>query len=310
MKQVLPKMEHIRGEKNLTYKKAEQLGAGGAIDDTDLEGPFQFQPPAQSPPAATLKKTPTTKVLTARGAELILAMAGQDALQFSGVSPVHSEPKVPMAGNQDAFELTGSLKRTPQIAMAGNQDALQLRSADRYDRDFQPPAQSPPETAFQKSDYRYDRDFQPPAPSPPEAALQKNDYRYDRDFQPPAPSPPETAFPKSDYRYNRQETTQTGRLFEDGELGKSAERHGHARRRRDRSPQLQGLHRSDIPLVSNFGSPGDRTPSAVERLWGFLHDQGQLLRTKGTFRLTTHSAGYLADPRLISTTFEGLRSKN
>ena len=64
------------------------------------------------------------------------------------------------------------------------------------------------------------------------------------------------------------------------EIGKSANRHGHARRRKDRSPQLQGLHRADIPLVSNFGSPGDRTPSAVERLWGFLHDQGQLLRTK------------------------------
>ena len=74
----------------------------------------------------TMKKTPTTKVLTASGAELILAVAGQDALQSSGVSPVHSEPQVPMAGNQDAFELTGSLKRTPPIAMAGNQDALQL----------------------------------------------------------------------------------------------------------------------------------------------------------------------------------------
>ncbi len=32
-----------------------------------------------------------------------------------------------MAGNQDAFELTDSPKRTPQVAMAGNKDALQLR---------------------------------------------------------------------------------------------------------------------------------------------------------------------------------------
>ena len=87
-----------------------------------------------------------------------------------------SEPQVPIAGNQDAFELTGSLKRPPPVAMTGNPT------------DFKPPAQRPPETAFPKSDYRYDRDFQPPAPSPPEAALKKGDYRY-----------------------NRQETTQTGR---------------------------------------------------------------------------------------------------
>ena len=181
-----------------------------------------------------------------------------------------------MAGNQDAFELTGSLKRPPPVAMAGNP------------RDFKPPAQRPPATTLPKGDYRYNREeatnapfqFKPPAPSPPETAFPKSDYRYDRDFQPPAPSPPEAALQKGDHRYNRQETTQTRRLFEDGELGKSARRHGHARRRRDRSPQLQGLHRADIPLVSNFGSPGDRTPSAFERLSGFLHDQGQLLRTK------------------------------
>ena len=34
----------------------------------------------------TMKKTPTTKVLAAGRAELILAMAGQDALQLSGDS--------------------------------------------------------------------------------------------------------------------------------------------------------------------------------------------------------------------------------
>ena len=53
-------------------------------------------------------------------------MAGQDALQSSGVSPVHSEPQVTMAGNQDAFELTSSLKCKPPTVMAGIQDALQL----------------------------------------------------------------------------------------------------------------------------------------------------------------------------------------
>ena len=34
-------------------------------------------------------------------------------------------------------------------------------------------------------------------------------------FKPPAQSPPETALQKNDYRYDRQDTTQTGRLFED-----------------------------------------------------------------------------------------------
>ncbi len=203
---VLPKMEHIRGEKNLPYKKVEQQG-GGFVTNQDHGEAFPSK----------------------------LAATGLTQYQFSDdeyLTGGGSEPQVPMAGNQDAFELTGSLKRPPPVAMTGNP------------KDFKPPAQRPPETAFPKSDYRYDRDFQPPAPSPPEAALQKGDHRY-----------------------NRQETTQTRRLFEDGELGKSAERHGHARRRRDRSPHLQGLHRADIPLVSNFGSPGDRTPSAVERLW-------------------------------------------
>ena len=74
----------------------------------------------------TLKKTPSPKVLNAGKDDLILARAGQDALQSRGVTPVNSEPQVTMAGDQDASELTSSLKCKPPTVMAGTQDALQL----------------------------------------------------------------------------------------------------------------------------------------------------------------------------------------
>ncbi len=142
------------------------------------------------------------------------------------------------SNQEDLFQFAGHTLRPP--------GAVPRRNAYGYDRDFQAPAQSPPETAFPKSDYRYDRDFQPPAPSPPEAALQKGDFRYDRD----------------------------------GMLSQC----------RDRSPS-QGLHPADTALVSEFGSPCDTSVYQVERLWGFLHDRGPLLRTKELLALRLIQAG-------------------
>ena len=110
------------------------------------------QPCAAEKTRATQAPPPRTQVLAASMAELIpdnvlsvltgatepqrqpetmktmppFAMAGKDALQLSGITPVNSEPPFTMAGNQDALKLTDSLKRTPPFAMAGNQDALQL----------------------------------------------------------------------------------------------------------------------------------------------------------------------------------------
>ncbi len=94
-----------------------------------------------------------------------------------------------------------------------------------------------------------------------------------------AQRPPEAALTKGDYRFNREETTQTGRIYDDGEFGKSAETHGHARRRTERSPSPQGIHRADIPMVGNFGLTCDSTPSTVASVWGFLQERGTLLRT-------------------------------
>ena len=216
-----------------------------------------------------------------------LAATGLTQDQFSDDEYLTSGGAIVDPDLEDPFQIEAPAQSPPEAAFQ--------KSAYRYDREFEPPAQSPPEATFQRSAYRYDRDFQPPAPSPPETALPKGDYRYDREettnepfqFEPPAKSPPEAAFQKSDYRYDRAETTQTERFPAqsppEAALPKGDYRYDReetSRRRRDRSPQLQGLHRADIPLVGNFGSPCDSTPYAVERVWGFLHDRGQLLRTR------------------------------
>ena len=90
---------------------------------------------------------------------------------------------------------------------------------------------------------------------------------------------------KGDYRYNREETTQTGRIYDDGEFGKSAETHGHARRRTERSPPSREIHPADVLVVGTFGHQCDNTPLTIERVWRFLHEQGQLLRTQGLLAL-------------------------
>ncbi len=38
-------------------------------------------------------------------------------------------------------------------------------------------------------------------------------------------------------------------------------------------------------MVSNFGHQCDNTPLTIERVWRFLHEQGQLLRTQGLLAL-------------------------
>ncbi len=95
-----------------------------------------------------------------------------------------------------------------------------------------------------------------------------------------AQRPPEAALTKGDFWYNTEETTQTGRIYDDGEFGKSAETSGRARRRTERSTQSREIHPADITVVSNFGHQCDHTPLTIERVWGFLHAQGQLLRTQ------------------------------
>ncbi len=80
-------------------------------------------------------------------------------------------------------------------------------------------------------------------------------------------------------RYNLEEATQKGQIDDDGAFGKSAETNDRARRHTERNPQSLDIHQADITLVSNFGHPCDHTPLTIERVWGFLHVQWQLLRT-------------------------------
>ena len=96
-----------------------------------------------------------------------------------------------------------------------------------------------------------------------------------------------------DFLYNIEETTQTGRIYDDGEFGKSAETNGHARRRTERSPPSQGINTADITVVGTFGHQCDSTPPTIERVWRFLHEQGQLIRMQGLLALQLIRVGTL-----------------
>ncbi len=105
---------------------------------------------------------------------------------------------------------------------------------------------------------------------------------------------------KDDFRYNLEAEKQKSRIArrdhesrgycdytspkdigdDDGAFGKSTETNDRARRHAERSPQSMDIHQADITLVSNFGHQCDHTPITIERVWGFLHSHGQLLRTQ------------------------------
>ena len=108
----------MRGEQNLTYKKAGQLRGGGFVNHQDPGEAFHVK-------------------ITDNGLNTH-DQSSQDEYYTSGGAIFHPD----LEDLEESFQ-------------------------------FKPPAQNPPETAFQKSAYRYDRDFQPPAPSPPETALSK-----------------------------------------------------------------------------------------------------------------------------------------